>query len=166
MITPAAYYRLVAKPAAEEFFQDNGNVRRAMLACMAVLHIVDHFVQGRSEVTDKASARQADEEVERVTKELSERHMFFAVVRAYALASKHARIGLHRKFQAGFDSSRAIDRPPAFAGVMVAGISFAGDTVGGVTVQWAEQTHVNLTRALRALLPILEAEFPELVADV
>lgn len=165
MMTPATYHRLVAVPTAEEFFQDNGSVRRAMLACMAVLHIVDHVVQSRSDVIDKASARRADEEVERIAKDLTERHMSFAVVRAYALASKHARIGLHRKFQPGFDSARAVDRPPAFAGRMVAGISFAGDTVGGITVRWSEHGHVNLTRALQTLLPVLEDEFPEITPD-
>lgn len=163
MLSAADYYTLIVRPTADEFFRRNSDVRLAMLACMATVHVVDHVVQNRMSVTTKAEAMAADEEVVRLTNDLADRHVCFAVVRAYGTASKHGKIGLQRKFQPGFDSGRGIDCPPAFAGVMVAGLSFYGDSVGGITIRWTERGHINLTRALRELLPILEGEFPELV---
>lgn len=163
MLTAADYYNRIARPTVEDFYRHNSDVRLAMLACMATLHVVDHVVQNRMAVTTPAEARAADEQVMQLTSELTERHFPFEVVRAYGTASKHGQIGLQRRFQPGFDSGRGYHAPPSFAGVMVAGVSFLGDTVGGITLRWTEHGHVNLTNTLRALLPILEQEFPEIV---
>lgn len=57
-----------------------------------------------------------------------------------------------------------MNRPRASFGTFQFGRSFMGDRVGGITVRWTEDGHINLTNALRALLPILEQEFPELTA--
>jgi hypothetical protein len=164
MLSAVDYYSRIVRPTVDEFCGRNGDVRLAMLACMATLHVVDHVVQNRMTVTTKKEAEAADAEVMRITNDLADRHLPFAVVRAYGTASKHGRIGLQRKFQPGFDTGRATNRPRSFLSVSQFGRGFMGDKVGGITVRWSEHGHVNLTKALQALLPILEQEFPEIAS--
>ena len=49
MIGALIYYEKIAKPTAEQFFLENKNIRLAMLACMATLHVVDYVFQNRFE---------------------------------------------------------------------------------------------------------------------
>ena len=166
MLSAADYYSRIVRPTVDEFCGRNGDVRLAMLACMATLHVVDHVVQNRMTVATKMEAEVADAEMMRITNDLADRHLPFAVVRAYGTASKHGRIDLQRKFQPGFDSGRDVAQPKASFGSFSFGLSSMGDTVGGITIQWDERRRINLTRALQALLSILEEEFPELVTAV
>jgi len=155
MISARDYYDIVVTPTVGEFSSNNKDIRLALLACMATLHLVDYVMHNRD-----ADTTTAEGAVFAFCKEASERNFPFCVVRGFALASKHCR--LSQQSLEGFHSGDHMIAYPAFAGVMRAGASFAGDTVGGITIHWKAQQFVNLTNALKETLQFYEAEFPEL----
>ncbi|MCJ2126449.1 hypothetical protein [Methylobacterium sp. J-077] len=164
MLTAAYYYNHIVRPTVDEFCCNNSDVRLAMLACMATLHVVDHVVQNRMPVTTKKEAELADAEVIRITNDLAERCIFFAAVRAYGTASKHGRIGLQRRFKPGFHTGSAYYAPPLPEEILVrTNVRFLHDNAGGIHLRWSEGGYINLTQSLSSLLPILETEFPELI---
>ncbi|MCG6206441.1 hypothetical protein LPW26_17470 [Rhodopseudomonas sp. HC1] len=157
-ILPAkVYYDQVVRPTVEEFFRNKSNRRLAMLASMSLLHVIDHIIQNEFPA-DKG--KEAEGQIKRYVEDLAAHFVPFAVVRAFALASKHA--VLRRKFQPGFTVLRATNRSPCFVGRAVVGRTFLGDTVGGITVQWTDHGYVNLTNALKATMKRLESDFPQL----
>ncbi len=151
MISARSYFERIVKPTIDQFRNDNGDLRLALLASMAVLHTVDYVMQNREPDPEKAN-----EAVILYTRS-SDREFAFEVVRDFALASKHCRLR-----DGSLHSGRTMMAYPSFTGVMRAGQSFLGDKIGGLTIQWREREYVNLTTALERVLQILEADFPEL----
>lgn len=152
MMTAAAYVSQIAEPTLEEFRQHRADLRRGMLASMAVLHVVDFVMQNR-----EATSQAGNDAIDAFKKRLAGTHIGFDTVNRFALASKHGAL----KRDPGFDTDKHMVAYPAFAGVMRAGQSFLGDTVGGITVNIGDGAHVNLLKALEATMALYRAEFPE-----
>jgi hypothetical protein len=47
MISAHQYYDQIVKPTVDEFFKTNKDLRLAMLACAAMLHVIDYVAQNR-----------------------------------------------------------------------------------------------------------------------
>ena len=157
MISARDYYDRVVIPTVGEFSSNNKDIRHALLACMATLHLVDYVMQNRELDPKKADGMVSEFYAAAAA---ADGNFAFCVVRGFALASKHCRLA--RGSLEGFHSGDHMIAYPAFAGVMRAGASFAGDTVGGITIHWKAQQSVNLTNALKETLQFYEAKFPEL----
>ena len=156
MISAYRYYAEIVKPTVDEFFSNNKDLHLAMLASTVTLHMIDYVAQNRgSNPTD------GDNQV-RALKVKAKEKFDFQVVEGFALASKHCNLSS----RPGFDSGKHMVAYPSFAGVMRAGQTFLGDTIGGITVEWDERGYVNLTNALKATLEYLESEFPELAGAI
>jgi hypothetical protein len=153
VITPSYYYQEITKPTVDEFLMKNGDIRLAMLACQATLHVLDYIFQSR-----EPDPKKADKLLGKFKKDIARKVFAFEVVEGFALASKHCTLSS----KPDFNSGRYMVAYPSFAGTMVAGQSFLGDTVGGITIRWTDHGHVNLTTALQATLAFYETEFPEL----
>jgi hypothetical protein len=155
MITARDYYENVAKATVVEFQKNNGDRRLALLASMAVLHVVDYVMQNR-----EPDPKKAEDAVHQYTYTTSENNFAFLVVKEFALASKHCRLRNNR-----LHSGEHVTAYPSFTGVMRAGQLFLGDKIGGITIHWKDQQWVNLTNALQNVLELFEADFPELTTD-
>lgn len=151
MITARNYYDNVVKPTVTEFCNNNKDLRLALLASMAVLHVVDYVMHNR-----ESDPKKADREVKQYSASAGETFAF-RVLRDFALASKHCRLHDNR-----LHSGEHMVAYPSFTGVMRAGQSFFGDTTGGITIQWDKHQHVNLTHVLLQVLNLFERDFPEL----
>ncbi|ACB28425.1 hypothetical protein [Methylobacterium radiotolerans] len=157
------YYDRIVRPTVQDFQSSNTDVRLGMLACMVLLHTVDHVYQNRE--TDPEAANVAVGRFNRTHSDRSEDpgSIGYAVVRGFANASKHARL-TGRDLNQGFGSRDFHIASPSFAGHIYAGNTYAGDEVGGVTILWREGRAVNLTDAIEHTMRVLEAEFHELTA--
>ena len=159
------YYDRIVRPTVQEFFADHDNPRLGMLACMALLHTVDHVYHNRIADPKKAEKavtvfndRQSEIGAEGVT---GTGTLGYAAVHAFANASKHARL-TRAKLKPGFGSKDFEVVAPAFADEMVVGESFIGDEIGGVTILWDQHQAVNLREAVEHTMRVLEVEFHEL----
>ena len=159
------YYDLIARPTVAEFLADIDDPRRGMLACMALLHTVDHVFHNRI-----ADGEKANEQVTRFNDAKS--HLGeglvpgtgtfgYATVQAFANASKHARL-TRAKLNPGFGSKDYEIVAPGFVDELDCDASYIGDEVGGVTVLWDKFSAVNLKEAIEHTMRVLEAEFHEL----
>jgi hypothetical protein len=153
MLTARSYYENVARATVIEFQKNNSDLRLALLASIAVLHVVDYVMHNR----EPDDPKKAYQEVSQYVETSAKKNFAFRVVRGFALASKHC----HR-YGGDFHSGMHMRAYPAFSGVMRAGQSFFGDTTGGITIQWKEHEWVNLSDALQKVLQIFEADFAEL----
>ena len=77
MITARDYYEKVAKPTVVEFQNNNGDLRLALLASMAILHVVDYVMQNR-----EPDPKKADELVHQYTNKTSKNKFAFQVPRS------------------------------------------------------------------------------------
>jgi hypothetical protein len=163
------YYDLIVRPTVEEFFAQHDDPRRGMLACMALLHTVDHVFQNRS-----ADGKKAEQEITRFNDTKS--HLGqglvpgtgtfgYATVQAFANASKHARL-TRAKLNPGFGSKDYEIVAPGFVGELECNASYIGDEVGGVTVLWGKFSAINLKDAIEHTMGVLEAEFHELTDPI
>lgn len=148
------HFKSIARPSGEEFYHSRADIRKAMIACMTLYHTVDYIAQNRN-----LDPKSGDEEARRIREELHTKSMAFRAVEAFALASKHCRLG--RRDMEGTTSGQYRVTRPSFAGVAMAGATFAGDRIGGVVIRYQDRT-VNLVSAVTQLTLLFEAEFPEL----
>lgn len=149
------YYMELTLPTVGEYYADASNVRRGMLACMSVLHVIDHIFQNRN-----PDPKKANDEVRDECDAVSDRDTMFAVVRGFANASKHA--VLTNKLNPGFGSKDYLQ--PQGGGLsdgMVLSGSVLDDTSGAVMVKWKDQ-NINLQMALSSVLKMLVQAYPEL----
>jgi len=162
LISAYRYYDEIVKPTVDEFFNNNKDLRLAMLACTVTLHVIDYIAQNKA-----SNANVGDIEVIAL-KTKAKAHFAFEVVEGFALASKHCNLSK----RTGFDSEKYIVAFPSFAGVARAGSTFCDDLIGGITVDWTKRGepekrgYVNLTSALKETLEYLESEFPELTGAI
>lgn len=159
------YYDCIVRPTVQEFFAQHDDPRRGMLACMALLHAVDHVYQNRIADPKKAEKaisafndRQSGIGIEGTA---STGALGYAAVHAFANASKHARL-TRAKLNPGFGSKDFEVVAPAFVDELVIDESYLGDEVGGVTILWDEHHAINLKEAIDHTMHVLEAEFHEL----
>jgi hypothetical protein len=155
MITARSYYENVAKATVIEFQMNNSDLRLALLASIAVLHVVDYVMHNREPDPEKANKA-----VHQYNETTSEKNFAFCVVRGFALASKHC-----RRRGGDFHSGKHMSAYPSFAGVMRAGQSFFGDKTGGITIQWKEHQWVNLRRPCRRSYRFWRLTLPNLPTD-
>ena len=110
------YLNEIVDPVVADFGRNRTSVRHAFVACVVTFHSVDYLTFPRKSriKREEFGAASAD----------------FALVDDVAHAFKHVVSGNPKKRQLKSFDVRA--RPPAVAGVMVAGLSRVGDVVGGV----------------------------------
>jgi hypothetical protein len=142
-MTPAEYVNEMVQPTVREFRDERRSRRRAYLACIVVFHIIDYLKNaGEKDVWRKL--KQANPDI-------------FELVRSICDGSKHfetnAKHAVH--FRAGSDW----DRPPAFAGIMRAGVSFLGDTKGGRSAKVRDGS-MDLYGCVKTLALIFQQKFP------
>jgi hypothetical protein len=87
VISAYDYYTKVAKPTVDEFRKRNKDLRLALLACMATLHVIDYVMQNR-----KSDPLADDNLVRNFKQDKGRTHLSFRAVEAFALASKHCRL--------------------------------------------------------------------------
>lgn len=159
------YYDLIVRPTVEEFFAQHDDPRRGMLACMALLHTVDHVFQNRisdPEKANKAITKFNDIQSHLGTDGIPGTGSFgYAAVHAFANASKHARL-TRPKLNPGFGSRDYEVVTPGFVDELECDASYIGDEVGGVTLIWDQCNAINLREAVEHMMGVLEAEFHEL----
>ncbi len=143
MFSAKEYFQEIAKPTAEEFYSNRACVRRAMLACMTMLHVLDYIALNRA----CGDTKKAEEEL-RALKYAAAQNGFFQAIEGYGLAAKHCTVA--RGNAKDLNSKMQTYRPPSFAGVMECGVSFLGDLTGGLTVDFPNGRHYNLVDSLRA----------------
>jgi hypothetical protein len=118
----------LATPTIVDFEKAPASRQRAFLACVALFHAVDYLAK-RPGSPNKRILR----------KQFREGSADFAIVDRVAHAFKHVKAGNSQSSDNKPLHVRAVfSRPPAFAGVMVAGLSYLGDLRGGVEI-WNER---------------------------
>jgi hypothetical protein len=149
--TPADYVSEIVVPTLREFRDDRRSRRRAYLAAIAVFHIKEHLRQAGERNVERtmraAGAKSAHD---------------FRVVRAICNGSKHVTTDASHlvPFSAGSDT----DRPPAFFGQAVWGVSKFDDLDGGreITVGIAR---IDIYDACKAVLNEFVAGYPSRLGD-
>jgi hypothetical protein len=117
-MTPADYVNEIVVPTVREFRDEPRCRRRLYLACMVTFHIKDYLKEAgesQPEYAIRATSDNADDD--------------FQVVRAVCNGTKHVVLRPPRPYP--FVAGDDWDRPPLRAGEGQAGISRAGDVVGG-----------------------------------
>lgn len=152
MMMAATYVAQIVEPTLEEFRQYRVDLRRAMLASMAVLHVVDFVMQNR-----EATPEAGEKAVGTFKRRIEEQHICFDTVNRFALASKHGAL----RRDPGFDTDRHRVMIPAFWGRSAWGRSIWGDKLGGVAVRLGGGRAANLLQALDDTMALYRAEFPE-----
>jgi hypothetical protein len=130
------YVEEIVLPTIREFEREPASRRRAFLACVALFHTVDYLAAEPSSLS-KGNLR----------KQFRTESADFVIVDRVAHAFKHMNTGDELSPDNKPLHVRAVfSRPPSFSGVMVAGLSYLGDKVGGVEI-WNERgrdRHQNL----------------------
>ena len=123
-----AYINEIVKPTIDDLERSPTSRRLTFLACVAPFHTVD-YLAARAGSTNKENLRN----------QFRQENQDFAIVDRVAHAFKHKEAG-HEASRENkpLHSQEVFSRPPAFAGVMQAGLSYCGDTVGGVEI-WNER---------------------------
>ena len=149
MMTAADYVSQVVAPTLEEFRQHRTDLRRGMLASMAVLHVVDFVMQNRV-----ATREAGDDAVRLFKRRLEGSHAGFYTVNKFALASKHGALVRHP----GFDTDQHQIRQNAALFVMGFPVILPELVVldGG--------TQVDLLQAIDETMALYRNEFPEAFA--
>jgi hypothetical protein len=112
------YLDEIVEPTVKDFEEHPTSRRHAFLACVATFHAVDYLAYPKRSTT--------------LRQKFGKRSPEFRIVDQVAHAFKHVVSG--NPANPHLKMGDVVPRPPAFAGVMVAGLSVLGDTRGGVTV--------------------------------
>jgi len=134
------YLDEIVEPTIKDFEENRTSRRHAFLACVAAFHAIDYLAYPKKSVGNLRRA-------------FGRRSQDFLMVDRVAHAFKHVTTGPRD----GPDLRMAdvIPRPPAFAGVMICGLSFIGDTRGGVTI-WGDHS-VDLLGTVRRAVTFLRS---------
>jgi hypothetical protein len=115
-------------PTVRDFEKAPASRRHAFLACVAVFHAVDYL-----------AAQPGSPKKQNLRNQLRTENADFVIVDRVAHAFKHMKSGHEGSNQNKPLHVQAVFfRPPSFLGVMVLGISYLGDTRGGVEI-WNER---------------------------
>jgi len=139
---PSDYLREIVLPTFEEFNQKRLSRRLAYLVCMVIFHLKDHLKNAGAIKVEETMHRDAP--------------IAFDVVRAVCNGTKHVETDNSHPiaFRAGDDW----DRPPAFCGVMVAGISVLGDLKGGRDIRQGH-ARIDIYEACRQTLETFKKNY-------
>ena len=148
MMTAATYVSQVVEPTIEEFRQHRTDLRRGMLASMAVLHVVDFVMQNR-----EATPEAGDKAVGAFKRRIEGSHVVFDTVNRFALASKHGALVRHPDFDTDRHRLQTIGGP-LFA------FGFLG-AQSELVVSLDDGTTINLLQALDGTMTLYRSEFPE-----
>jgi len=134
------YLDEIVEPTVRDFDEHPTSRRHAFLACVATFHAIDYlaYPSKRSSSLRQRFGKQSPE---------------FRIIDQVAHAFKHVISG--NRANPDLRMGDVIPRPPAFSGVMVAGLSFLGDRKGGVTI--FGQHSVDLRWALRQAIVFLRS---------
>jgi hypothetical protein len=138
----ADYLGDIVEPTVTEFEKHPTSRRHAFMACLATFQTVDYLAEKTGE--NKGNL------YEMFRKQSPD----FKVVERVANAFKH--VVTKRRSMDELWQSKVIPRPPSFVGEMVVGLSFIGDTRGGVTI-WGEHS-VELFRAVKQTVAFLRSQ--------
>jgi hypothetical protein len=127
----ARYLEEVVDPTVKDFEANPASVRHAFFACVAVFHGVDYLAYPRSSKALRQQYRQRSQD--------------FALVDTVAHAFEH--VQTRRRDAPNLIASAVVSRPPAIPGLMVPGLSIAGDANGAVTL--ISHPKINLLEVVR-----------------
>lgn len=143
-MTPADYVTEIVIPTVRECRDNRQSRRSAYLACIVTFHINDHLK--RAGVTG----------VEEKMRTVCDSH--FDLVRGVCNGTKHVATNLSHPIP--FEAGRDYYRPPAFAGVMVAGLSMLGDTKGARIIRH-NNMKFDLYGSVKKVLTEFTLQFPD-----
>ncbi len=150
MTSAAEFFAATARPTADEFLSDTGNIRRGRLASIVLYHVADYWDQENSP---------SQKSLSRLHQSLIKICPDFAIVRDVADASKHAQLKQSNQSQVprGLLSSDQVASSPGLleAPFGVEGFAEASEIV--VTLNGG--TTRPLVTAVRAVLSMWEAKF-------
>lgn len=138
------YLNDIVAPTVDDFRQNPSSVRKGFLACVAIDHSVDYLAYPADRAVWDGKQHHA--------KRAALRRKFKDESEHFRWASEAANAFKHVKTvsQRGLEAAEVYQRPPAMAGVMMAGSSMVGDTTGAVVVDGNNLLHVT-TEALQFL---------------
>jgi hypothetical protein len=140
------YLDEIVEPTIKDFAEHPTSVRHAFLACVATFHSVDYLAYDGLRRTPRKGR------VGNLKKTFGKESPEFHRIDQIAHAFKHVVSDGTTRVSA----AEVISRPPAMAGVMVAGLSMVGDTVGGVTL--GSDHGVDLLNILRRAVEFLRTQ--------
>ncbi|WP_316227706.1 hypothetical protein [Bradyrhizobium sp. SZCCHNR3015] len=142
-MTPADYVTEIVIPTVRESRDNRKSRRHAYLACIVTFHIKDHLEKvGVTGVTQKMRTACPGH---------------FDLVRGVCNGTKH--VATNQGHVIPFAIGGDYYRPPAFAGVMMAGLSMLGDTKGARVVRHND-TKYDLYGSAKAVLAEFKRQFP------
>jgi hypothetical protein len=133
------------EPTIKDFEEHPTSRRHGFLACVAAFHAIDYLAWPR-----KRSAQ--------LRGKFKKGSPDFQIVDQVAHAFKHVVSGNRAK--PDLRMGDVIPRPPSFCGVMVVGLSYLGDTRGGVTLYGNHS--VDLLVTLKRAIAFLRSQGGEL----
>jgi hypothetical protein len=135
----------IVEPTIADFEREPRSPRRAFLACVATFHMIDYIAHPATPSQRRGAFRRQSQA--------------FAVVDRVAHAFKHVATG-HPSDQTlqPLTSDQVIERPPAFWGVAVWGLSRWDDAIGGVTIH-GEHGH-DLLEDVKEAAAFLRSKLP------
>lgn len=152
-MSPDRYYRLVVRPAADDFIANRNSPLKSIIAAILVHHFPEHIFAGRH-----ADMKLAEAELKAYRARYSD-SAWFAVLDQVANAAKHGRR------RTNYDLSRLWTARPSIAGRAMAGRTFIGDSEGGVVAALSNLTpaaYVKVHKAVAGVLKHYEEDFDEL----
>jgi hypothetical protein len=144
-MTPEEYTEEMILPTLREYFGDLRNRRRAMLASLTLVHLHDVLKENGKRPGSTSAF------FESLRTQCAECWSVYLV----AISAKHMK---HNK--SGFSIDEIVERPPAFFGTAVWGLSRWDDTTGGVeALGGAQGSNVSVDASLRKAFEFLAKTF-------
>ncbi len=152
-LTPSEFAKQIVVPTVRDFRDDRRSRQRAYLACIVTYHLKDHLKNGGFDL-------------ESAMKTFNDTGAFEAV-RSVCTSAKHKHLKKSKKYSdtIPFSAGEDYDRPPARAGVMISGLSRAGDAHGGREIA-SHLGGLDLYVSVKTVLKCYQFFFEALLADV
>jgi hypothetical protein len=142
-----AYLMEMVEPTIAEFEKEPWSRRNAFLACVTTYHTIDYFPRPPFRGTWR--------------KYVQSRSPTFTLVDRVAHAFKHMQTGhVDNPRLQPLAANQVYERPPAFAGTMMVGVSMIGDTRGGVAI--VGENGSDILSAVQEALAFLRGEAAKL----
>lgn len=142
-MTPAAYMTSIVVPCIKDFRDHPRSRRHAYIACIVLFHLKDYL---------KRNGEAGVEQVIRKTHAIA-----FDAVRGVCNGTKHVSTDASHAVQ--FAAGQDWDRPPAFFGTAIFGVSRFGDKTGGREFK-TNQGNIDIYHAVKAVLKSFHSNYP------